>query len=42
MVELGSGVVVGWWWGQYVLGLKVSYLENYDEKMANRLNWELY
>jgi len=32
----GMGVVIGRWWGQYVLGLKVSYPEYYDEKMANR------
>jgi hypothetical protein len=31
----GMGIVIGRWWGQYV-GLKVSYPEYYDEKMANR------
>ena len=30
------GVVIGRWWGQYVLGLKANYPEYYDEKMANR------
>jgi hypothetical protein len=32
----GMGVVIGRWWVQYVLGLKVSYPEYYDEKMENR------
>jgi hypothetical protein len=30
----GMGIVIGRWWGQYV-GLKVSYPQYYDEKMAN-------
>lgn len=31
------GFVIGQWWGQYVLGLNVSYLEYYDVKMTNRI-----
>ena len=32
----GLGVVVGRWFGQYVLGMKSSYPEYYDEKMVKR------
>ena len=35
-LSTGMGIVIGRWYGQYVLGLKSNYKEYFDEKMVRR------